>query len=41
MIILAYIGLAAAILNIWAVTGIVACATRNWHPIKRLIERIR
>lgn len=41
MLALVYVGLGAAILNIWMLTGIVAYATRNWHPIKKLIERIR
>ena len=35
MVILAYIGLAAGILNLWVLAGIAGFATRNWHPFKR------
>lgn len=41
MIVLAYIGVAAGVLNIWVLAGILGYATRNWHPIQNLIKRIK
>ena len=35
MLILAYIAVSASVLNVWAVAGIIALATRNWHPFKK------
>lgn len=39
MLALAYLGVSISILNLWAVAGIIALATRNWHPIKKLLKR--
>jgi hypothetical protein len=39
MLILAYIAVSVSILNVWAVAGIIALATRNWHPIKNFMKR--
>lgn len=41
MVVLAYIAVSVSILNVWAVVGIIALATRNWHPIKGLLRRGR
>lgn len=41
MIVLAYIGAIAGILNLWIIAGIMGFATRNWHPIQNLIKRIK
>lgn len=35
MSILIYIGVGLAIVNLWAVVGIVATVTRNWHLSKK------
>ena len=39
MLVLAYVSVIISVLNIWAVAGIVAVATRNLHPIKGLLKR--
>lgn len=39
--ILVYIGAIAAFINLLVVTGLIAYATRNWHPFQWIKEQIR